>query len=109
MMGLTRVLLATTLEHHLGLFNRHAERGEGDLRMSAVAAQARGFWINQPRQLTGHFLERMNVERGYLSKRCERLEVLGLSGYTLDCEQFDSDPRRPVLIKAGPRLCFLTP
>lgn len=106
--GPTRVLIASTLMHREGLFNPYAERGEGTVRITAVAARAPGFWLRLPRLLTGHFSERMDAERGYLSGRCERLEVLGLAGYTLDGEEFDSDPTRPVIIRTGPRICFLT-
>lgn len=108
LLGPTRVLMATTLVHRDGLFNPYAERGEGAVRVTAVAARAPGFWLRLPRLLTGHFSERMNAARGYLSGRCERIEVLGLAGYTLDGEEFDSDPTRPVIIRTGPRICFLT-
>lgn len=105
----TRLLIATTLAHDRGLFHPYARCGEGVLRVTAVAARADGFWRSLPRLLTGRFSERMDPARGYLSGRCERMEVRGLAGYSLDGEEFETDPARPVVITAGPRLCFLTP
>jgi hypothetical protein len=48
----------------------------------------------------------MTAENGYLSGRCEQLRVLGLAGYVLDGERFDTDPARPVVLSPGPRLRF---
>ncbi|MET0984304.1 MAG: hypothetical protein ABW034_02745, partial [Steroidobacteraceae bacterium] len=62
-----------------------------------------------PRVLLGRFTSRMNPEHGYLSGRCERLEVLGLERYTLDGEKFETDPTRPVVIRRGPTLRFIVP
>ena len=50
----------------------------------------------------------MDAARGYLSGRCDALRILGLSSYTLDGEEFEADPARPVTIASGPRLAFLT-
>jgi hypothetical protein len=51
----------------------------------------------------------MTPERGYLSGRCEGVQISGLAGYMLDGEPFDADPTRPVTLSAGPRLRFLRP
>lgn len=107
--GLNRVLIATTLLHRTGLFNPYANRGLGTLCVTAVARRAPHFWRSLPRLVLGRFSERMNLEHGYLSGRCDRIEVLGLSGYALDGETFDTDPARPVVIRSGPRLRFLRP
>jgi hypothetical protein len=50
----------------------------------------------------------MTARNGYLSGRCEQLRFLGLAGYVLDGERFDTDPARPVEIVAGPPLRFFT-
>lgn len=107
--GRIRVLIATTLIHGEGLFDPYAKRGAGPVRVTAVAARATGFWRFLPRLLTGRFSERMDVEQGYLSGRCERVEVHGLATYTMDGEKFDTDPTRPVVIRSGLRIGFLTP
>jgi len=106
--GEIRLVLATTLQHRLGTFDPYAARGEGELRLTAVTRGARGFWPALPRLLTGRYSKAMNPENGYLSGRCERLRIVGLSGYVLDGERFDTDPARPVVLSAGPRLRFVT-
>jgi hypothetical protein len=50
----------------------------------------------------------MIADNGYLSGNCERVQIVGLSGYVLDGERFDTDPARPVVITPGPRLRFFS-
>lgn len=107
--GPSRVLIATTLRHRRGLFNPYADRGGGTLRITAVTARAPGFWLSLPRILMGRFTDGLSPERGYLSGRCEHVEVLGMTGYSLDGEDFDTDPALPVHIRTGPRVSFLVP
>lgn len=107
--GPSRVLLATTLSHRHGLYNPYAERGSGAMRVTAVTATASRFWRRLPGLLTGHFAPEMNLQDGYLSGSYDRIEVMGLSGYSLDGETFDTDPARPVLILGGPHLRLLQP
>ncbi|MGQ0619019.1 MAG: diacylglycerol kinase family protein [Panacagrimonas sp.] len=105
--GPSRVLIASTLLHREGWFNPYADRGVGPLRVTAVARSAPGFWRSLPRILLGRFTRRLNLERGYLSGRCDQVTVLGMTGYSLDGEAFDTDPTRPVVIRTGPRMSFL--
>lgn len=105
--GATRVLLATTLQHRRGLFDPYADRGRGDLRITAVTRRAARFRRSLPRLLTGRFTAAMDAGHGYLSGRCERVEVTGLSGYCLDGEEFDCDPARPVVFTSVAGLRFL--
>lgn len=107
--GPVRLLLVTTLLHRSGLLNPYAARGSGELRVTSVTRSAPRFWRSLPRLVTGRYSALMNADEGYLSGRCERLEITGLAGYTLDGEEYDADPGRPLVITAGPRLRFLTP
>ncbi len=107
--GLVRLLLVSTLLHRKGLFGPYADRGQGDVRMAAVSRAAPRFWRSLPRLLTGRYSASMNADSGYLSGRCQQLQVRGLAGYSLDGEAFDTDPARPVTITAGPRLRFVCP
>lgn len=107
--GACRLLLVTTLMHRAGLFDPYAPRGRGDVRVTAVSREAPRFWRSLPRLLTGRYSAAMSPAAGYLSGRCERLEIGGLAGYMLDGEPVETDPSRPVLITAGPRLRFLKP
>lgn len=107
--GRVRVLLATTLRHPIGWFNPYADRGRGDLRVTAVSLAAPRFWWRLPRVLTGRFRAGMNEQKGYLSGRCTQLEIHGLTAYSLDGEKFDTDPDRPVRIGCGPRIRLLRP
>lgn len=107
--GPNRVLIATTLLHREGLFNPYADRGTGALRVTSITASAPRFWLSLPRILLGRFSRKLNAQRGYLSGRCDQIEVLGMNGYSLDGEDFDTDPARPVLIGTGPQFNFLIP
>lgn len=109
--GPMRLLVATTLEHRTGGFDPYAQRAQSDggPRITAVIAGARGFWRSLAGLLRGRFGPHMTPDGGYLSGGSERIEVWGLHGYTLDGEEFDCDPARPVLIRGGARLEFLQP
>lgn len=107
--GPTRLLIATTLTHANRLLNPYAARGEGILRVTAVAGQAQGFWRSLPRLVTGRYSEAMDINRGYLSGRCEQFVVQGLDAFTLDGQSFRADSARAVVIRTGVRLSFLKP
>ena len=94
-----RLLLMTTLAKHRGTLIPFAERGHGPLRFSAVCARGAGLWARLPGAALG---------RARLSGRCEAMHVRGLSRYTLDGEEFSADPTRPVAIRPGRRITFLT-
>ncbi|HMA10262.1 MAG TPA: hypothetical protein VKO83_00145, partial [Steroidobacteraceae bacterium] len=96
-----RVLVAGVLSAG-GHYNPYARRGEGPLRISAIAAEAGRFWRNLPRMLTGRFdAKAMGLEQGYLSGHCHTATLTGLSSYSLDGEPFEADPARPVQISTG--------
>lgn len=105
----TRILIAATLEHRGRWLSPYAARGQGPLRLTAIAANAARFWRCLPRIVTGRFDARLDLARGYLSGRCERVEVLGMRGYSLDGEDFDTDPSRPVTIRAASSMHFIRP
>jgi hypothetical protein len=103
-----RLLLATTLQRRRGFFDPFADRGSGILRVTAVAARGMRFWGRLPWIAAGRFTAAMDTAHGYMSGRCAALTVRGLSSYTLDGEEFDADPARPVVLRSGPPLTFLT-
>lgn len=107
--GPNRVLIASTLLHRERHFDPYADRGHGALRVTSITARAPRFWLSLPQILLGRFSARLTPERGYLSGRCDHLEVLGMTGYSLDGEDFDTDPTRTVRISTGPQLKFLIP
>lgn len=109
--GPMRLFAATTLEHRTGAFDPYAQRAEsaGRPRFTAVIAGARGFWRSLGALLRGRFKPHMTPEGGYLSGGSERIEVWGMSGYSLDGEPFACDPARPLVIRGGARLEFLQP
>jgi len=97
-----RVLVAGSLHDAGGHYHPYAERGEGPVRLTAIAVEAPRFWRNLPRMLTGRFDDQtMNIAQGYLSGRCHAASVTGLSGYSLDGEPFDCDPTQPLEISTG--------
>jgi hypothetical protein len=107
--GPTRLLIATTLVHDRQWFNPYVDRGEGRLRVTAVTAGARGFWRSLPRLITGRLSQAMDIDRGYLSGRCEQVVVQGLDAYTLDGQSFRADPLRALAVRTGPAIDFLMP
>lgn len=107
--GPVRLLLATTLLHRTGLFDPYAPRGQGEVRLTSVSLAAPHFWRALPRVLTGRYSPAMNADNGYLSGRCEQVQIGGLASYMLDGEAFDADPIEPVTLSAGPRLRFIRP
>jgi hypothetical protein len=104
-----RLVLASTLAMREALYNPFASRGEGAVRVTAVAASAEGFWRRLPRMFKGHFGDDMGVQQGYLSGRFPAVEIFGMDGYALDGELFDVDPARPVRLSAGFALRVLRP
>ncbi len=107
--GPTRLFAASALAHTGALVNPFADRGSGALRVTAVTGKARGFFLHLPQMLLGRYSSRMTPQAGYLSGRCERVEVTGLARYVLDGEEFDCDPSRPVVVRVGPSLRFVRP
>jgi len=97
----TRILLASTLRLERALYNPFAARGEGVVRVTAVAAAAQCFWRRLPALLGGRFDDSMDVGQGYLSGRCPAARVLGVTGYALDGEAFTADPSLPLELSPG--------
>jgi hypothetical protein len=96
-----RVLMASTLQLRDALYNPFAARGQGDVRITAVAASASRFWRNLPNILRGRFGDNMTSSQGYLSGRFTHVDVLGMTGYSLDGEMFVTDPLLPVRLSRG--------
>lgn len=107
--GPVRLMLATTLWHRRGAFRPYAGSGNGRVSFTGVSRLAPGFWRSLPRLVTGRPSAKMTAANGYLTGRFDRVVVGGLEGYTLDGEQYDADPTRPLVLCAGPAFQFLTP
>lgn len=102
-----RLLLMTTLEHAGDWLVPYADQGEGTIRLSAVDHRARGFWRRLPRLISGRYSEAMTPSQGYLSLRGDAFRLHGLESISLDGQDFNFDPQRPVDIKTGIELEFL--
>ncbi|MEO8309442.1 MAG: diacylglycerol kinase family protein [Pseudomonadota bacterium] len=109
MRGSMRLILASTLQMREALYNPFAPRGEGAVRLTAVAANARHFWRNLPAMFKGRFGDDMTAQQGYLSGRFDSVEIEGMDGYALDGELFAADPARPVRFASGIELRVLRP
>jgi hypothetical protein len=107
--GPTRLLLASTLSHATGLVSPFANRGAGILQLTAVGGDAKRVLSRLPRMLLGRYTADMHPRDGFLSGRCEQIEVTGLARYTLDGEKFECDPTRPVTIRVGAPVRFVLP
>ncbi|HXC60992.1 MAG TPA: diacylglycerol kinase family protein, partial [Steroidobacteraceae bacterium] len=73
MIASSRILMASALLHAGGHYNPYADRGEGPLRVTVVAADARRFWRHLPRMLSGRYNENMTTVQGFLSGRCHTM------------------------------------
>jgi hypothetical protein len=104
-----RVVMATTLQMRESLYNPYAPRGEGAVRITAVAANATHFWRNLPGMLKGRFDDAMTVQQGYLSGRFPSVDITGMAGYALDGEPVAADPALPVRLSGGIALRVLRP
>lgn len=105
--GPTRALIAGTLAHRRGLLNPYAERGAGALRLSAATRDARHFFPHLPLMAAGYYHRSLQPETGYLSGRSNHIRIEGLTGFTLDGQEFDTDPGRPLTLSMGPEVHFL--
>lgn len=109
MVAKVRVLMATSLSTADGHYNPYAERGNGPLRVTAVARDAKRFWRKLPSALAGKFDDDMTTLQGYLSGRCHWMEIRGLQSLSLDGEPVDIDPQSPVRVVTGMSLDILRP
>ncbi|MBY6205566.1 diacylglycerol kinase family protein [Halomonas denitrificans] len=104
-----RFLLMTTL----GLDDSHArpyaERGDGDLRVTAISAAAQRWRRRMATIVRGRFSDDMSPATGYLSGHCRRLTIEGIDSIVLDGQEFDLDPAYPLRVEPGPSLGFLRP
>lgn len=102
-----RVLVVSSLQFRDALYNPFAARGQGAVRLTAVAASALHFWRNLPALLGGKFGPQMNPEHGYLSGRFGHVEIRGMSGYALDGESFNVAPPGALRLSGGIELRVL--
>ena len=109
MIASVRVLMASALLHASGHYNPYAKRGSGALRVMAVAVDARRFWRLLPRVLSGRYNQNMTTLQGFLSGRCDTVTITGLTGYSLDGEPVDVDPRLPLRLTTSMSLSILRP
>lgn len=102
-----RLLLVTSLHHRNEWVDPYADRGEGEIRLSAIASDAIGFWRRLPRLVSGRYDDQLDLTHGYLSGRTHDIRLEGLEGISLDGQEQDYDPARPVWIRTGPALRFI--
>lgn len=107
--GNMRALVASTLAMRNALYNPFAPRGAGPVRFTAVSQQGPSMWRLLPAILRGRFDAELDVERGVLSGRSERVELRGIAAYALDGELFSADPALPLVLSAGRTLRVLRP
>jgi hypothetical protein len=102
-----RLLLVTSLHHRSEWVDPYADRGQGEIRLSAIASDAERFWLGLPRLVTGRYGDKLDLAQGYLSGRTREVRIDGLTSISLDGQEHDYDPSRPVWIRTGPALRFV--
>ncbi len=104
-----RAMVASSLAMRNALYHPFAQRGDGPVRFTAVAAGGPSPWRLLPAILRGRFGAELGVERGVLSGRGRDVQLLGVDAYALDGELFSADPARPLVLSVGRPLRVLRP
>ena len=105
--GESRLVMATTLGRlFLGMRPFWGE-GPGNVRFTAVSAQARGFARRAPGILAGRPGRGVSEENGYLSRNAGRVALLASCGLTVDGELIAPEPGRVVSITADKTVRFV--
>ncbi len=104
-----RLLMITSLHHRREWIDPYRAAGAGMVRLTAVSSDAKHFWLRIRRLLSGRHHADMNPETGYLSGRCNEISIKGLKHISLDGQEYDFDPDRPVTIRTGRAFRFLHP
>jgi hypothetical protein len=107
--GDMRALVASSIALSNAPYNPFAQRGEGPVRFTAISADGPALWRMWPALLRGQFDPSLNVSRGILSGRSDRVELQGIAGFALDGELFSVNPALPVVLTAGRPLRVLRP
>ncbi len=103
-----RLLVLSTLRHDRGLINPYADRGAGDIRVTAISNDTKRFWSRLPRLLIGRPKATQTPASGYLSGRCESLTIRGLESVCVDGQEWDLCADDNVIISADDKIDFLT-
>lgn len=109
MSGRTRILLVSSLQHDSGSLDPYADRGKGEVRLTAIHGQASAFWRRLPALLSGRFRPEQTTATGYLSGRTGRLQITGLPSICLDGQEYALDATQTLDIQPGPAFRFLQP
>jgi len=102
-----RLMVLSTLQHERGLINPYADRGLGDIRITAISNNAKRFWRSLPSLLLGRGRASQSVDGGYLSGRCESLTIRGLQSVCIDGQEWDFCAEDDVIISADDKIDFL--
>ena len=105
--GEFRLAIATTLDHLFWGIDPFWGPGEGPVRFTCVASDARRILTTAPGVLLGRAPRFARPENGYTSRRAERVQMLFDSGFTIDGEVFAGRPDEVVTLAGDRRLTFL--
>ena len=103
-----RIFVATSLAHARGWLDPSADRGNGEVRVTAISHGARGFWLRLPGLLRGRFGKQLDATQGYLSGRTKKIVVRGLASVCVDGQEYQLDPSQTLTVRAGPQIPFLS-
>lgn len=105
--GESRLVMATSLhELFLGMCPFWG-RGEGLVRFTAIAADARRFGRSLPRILSGRPGQALRERDGYTSRNARRVDLRLDCGFTVDGELVEPVPDRIVSLTADTRIPFV--
>lgn len=106
--GEFRLAIASTLDRLYWNLNPFVDRGNGDLRMTCVASNARQMGLVLPGGLWGHFpMSLVTPENGYYSERADRVEMRLSCGITIDGEIYPPRPDELFTLTSDRRVTFV--
>jgi len=105
--GASRLVMATGLHEILLGMRPFWGRGEGPVRFTAIAADARRFGRSLPRLLSGRPGHVLRERDGYTSRNARRVDLRLDCGFTIDGELEAPVPDRIVSLTAETRIPFV--
>ena len=105
--GESALVMATTLDRLFLRMRPFWGSGAGGVRLTSIAADAKGFARSLPAVLAGRASERLDESRGYLSRNADRVHLRMDCGFTVDGELVEPSPDRVVSLSASDRVPFV--
>jgi diacylglycerol kinase (ATP) len=105
--GESALVMATSLDRLFMRMRPFWGSGPGGVRLTSIAAEAKGFARSLPGILAGRPSQRLDESQGYLSRNADRVHLRMDCGFTVDGELVAPSPDRVVSLSANNRVQFV--